>query len=135
MQHLYALLREVLSAKQFLYRRPDQAMIFGDQGTSERTTSNRIQAIRGTSRRYALIYTANGRNISAKMDTLTGPSVDAYWYNPRNGTWQTGNIQRATPSPFATAIPSGAAAPAYDFDPPGEMQDENDWVLLLKVVT
>ena len=137
MQYLLNLMTS-LSNDQFLDRIPDQSLIDGDEGGMEGTEgaiSNRLQATRGRKGDYAMIYSANGRNICLKMNRLAAPLMNAFWFNPRNGKWRMKDRDFTNWRPFMKNIPSGPAAPIREFDPPGNVGDGNDWVLVLKVVS
>lgn len=109
---------------------PDQALIEGDAGVTRRLTSHRVQALRSEQGEMAMVYVANGRTIDVRMDRLSGPSIDAYWFNPRSGRWHgaSSDERRA----FITGVRSGGAAPVQRFDPPGDAAAGNDWVLVLE---
>jgi hypothetical protein len=81
-----------------------------------------------------MIYSANGRNISLKMNRLAAPLMNAFWFNPRNGKWWIKDREFTTRRPFVQNIPSGPAAPIREFDPPGSVGTGNDWVLVLTAV-
>jgi hypothetical protein len=134
MQHLFNLMRS-LGNEQFLDRIPDQTLIDGDAGKmegNEGVISRCIQATRGARGDYAMVYTANGRNIRLKMDGLSAPQMNAFWFNPRNGKWRVEDGESAVQSAFMANIPSGPAAPIHEFDPPGSADVGNDWVLVLR---
>ena len=133
MQHLLDLMTS-LSREQYLDRIPDQSLIEGDQGEmhgAEGDRSKRIQATRGRMGDYALVYAASGRNIRVKMEHLVSPTMNAFWFNPRNGKWHIKGKETTSRTPFASNIPSGEHSPVREFDPPGKEEDENDWVLVL----
>lgn len=133
MQHLFRVITS-LSNEQFLDRIPDQSLIEGSTGGmegSEGIRSNRLQATRGSKGDYAMVYSANGRNFSVRMDRLSAPEMNAFWFNPRTGKWQVEDQEHTDRKPFKKSIPSGPAAPVQEFDPPGAEGDGNDWVLLL----
>jgi Protein of unknown function (DUF4038)/Putative collagen-binding domain of a collagenase len=134
MQHLINLMTS-MSNKQYLDRVPDQSLIVGDQGGmkgNEGIQSDRLQATRGKKGDYALVYSANGRNISLRMNQLSASRKNAFWFNPRNGKWHVQDREMIDKKPFMKNIPSGPDAPVQKFDPPGDASDGNDWVLLLK---
>lgn len=134
MQHLYALMTSVDNS-QFLQRIPDQSLIDGGAGrmdAGEGVRSSRLQATRGAAGDYAMVYSANGRNIRMKMDRLAPPRMDAFWFNPRNGTWHTEDGEHTEQTAFERNLPSGSSAPIREFAPPGGMGDGNDWVLVLR---
>ncbi|MBN2610005.1 MAG: glycoside hydrolase family 140 protein [Bacteroidales bacterium] len=69
---------------------------------------------------YAMIYTYNGRNIGVHMGKISGNQVRASWFNPREGsTTEIGNFENKG---------------TWEFIPPGEKADGNDWVLILKSI-
>ncbi|MDX9881768.1 MAG: glycoside hydrolase family 140 protein [Prolixibacteraceae bacterium] len=148
MKYLYEIAREVWTDKQFLQRTPDQALIIGDQGatvgdgittndgdgggkhrTSANGRSDRITAMRSSDGRWALVYTANGRDLHLDLSRLTG-KLNAYWFNPRNGMWWVGGNESAKMTPFKKSIKTGSGDMV--FDTPGSAADDNDWVLMLK---
>ena len=136
MQYLLKLMTS-LSNDQFLDRIPNQSLIDDDEGGmdgSEGVLSNRLQATCGRKGDYAMIYSANGRNICLKMNRLAVPLMNAFWFNPRNGKWRIKDRDFTNRRPFVKNIHSGPAAPIREFDPPGSVGDGNDWVLLLKAV-
>ena len=129
MQYVTDLMTSV-SNSQFLTRIPDQSLIDGDTGSIFGTgwyqsDSDIIQATRTENRNNAMIYTANGRNISVNMDQLAiaGALMTAEWYNPRTGDYT-----------FIDDVLSGPGAPIFEFDPPGDEAEGNDWVLVLNGV-
>ena len=133
MQYLLKLMTSV-SNDQFLDRIPDQSLIDGDEGgmrRSEGLISNRLQATRGRKGDYAMIYSANGRNIRLRMNRLAAPLMNAFWFDPHNGKWRIGDRDVTDRRPFAEKCPSGPGAPVREFDPPGSAGDGNDWVLVL----
>lgn len=120
-----------LGNDQFLDRIPDQSLIDGDEGGVDGAGSNRLQATRGRKGDYAMIYSANGRNICLKMNRLSAPLMNAFWFNPRNGKWRIKDRDIANRRPFVKKIPSGPGAPIREFDPPGSVGNGNDWVLVI----
>jgi Protein of unknown function (DUF4038)/Putative collagen-binding domain of a collagenase len=136
MRHLSALMTS-LSNDQFLDRIPDQSLIEGDQGSMDGPEGDRsslLQATRGGGGDYAMVYSANGRDISVRMNRLAAGRMNAFWFNPRNGKWRVKDSEVTDPRPFEEDIPSGPAAPTRKFDPTGPVGDGNDWVLVLKAV-
>ncbi|SMD03519.1 glycoside hydrolase family 140 protein [Pedobacter nyackensis] len=95
-------------------RVPDQSVIVGAAG-GDNEKYNRLLATRGKD--YLFVYTYNGRNIPLKMGVIEGDQVKASWFSPRDGkTTAIGNIDNKG---------------THDFDPPGEVKDGNDWVLII----
>lgn len=106
-------LKELMLSRPFLERVPDQSLI-ADNGEKY----NYQVGTRGKD--YAFIYTYNGRNIKVNMAKISGNKVKASWFNPRDGK--------------TTVIGEFNNKGTHDFDPPAEMKDGNDWVLILDKV-
>lgn len=103
-------LRDLIEARPMLERVPDQSLI-----TDNGERYERVLASRGGD--YALAYTYTGRPFTMRLGQIAGDRVIARWYSPRDGS--------------STAIGSFANAGERRFDPPGEQQPGNDWVLVL----
>ncbi|MET0393788.1 MAG: DUF4038 domain-containing protein, partial [Chitinophagaceae bacterium] len=106
-------LSKLLLSKPYWERMPDQSLVMnsGDR-------YDRLAATRG--KKYAFIYTYTGRTIQVQMGKIAGMQVKASWYDPR-----TGNLAR-----LGTFSNTGVKT----FDPPGEEQAGNDWVLVLESI-
>jgi len=77
---------------------------------------NHLVALRGKT--CLLVYTYNGRPINLKMDLLKGSEFNFYWYSPRNGQIvDTGSFSKNK---------------VAEFNPPGILENGNDWVLILE---
>ncbi len=72
-------LRNLIESRPMLERVPDQSLIAKGEGVF----SDHCIATRGNS--YALVYIPTGYPVTIQMGKLTGDSVAAWWYNPRNG--------------------------------------------------
>jgi hypothetical protein len=105
-------LRRLIESRPMLVRIPDQSMLIGDTGQ----TTQRIEATRASDGSYAFIYTAAGKPIHLKPDSLAGSELTTWWYNPRDGT--------------AQRIGEMAKYDAQVFTPPTNGVG-NDWVLTL----
>ncbi|HJX71279.1 MAG TPA: glycoside hydrolase family 140 protein, partial [Bacteroidales bacterium] len=103
-------LKDLMLSRPYFERIPDQSLI-ADQGTKY----DFLPATRGGD--YAFIYTYTGRVFRVNMGILSGKKVKASWYSPENGS-----ITKAGTFPNEGTM---------EFDPPGEQQDGNDWVLVL----
>ncbi len=90
---------------------PDQSIL-----TDSGERYNRLVALKGLN--YLLVYTYNGRSISLKTDQLVGNKFKFGWYSPRDGKFVVGGTMKK--GKFA------------EFDPPGNQQEGEDWVLILK---
>ncbi len=103
-------LKHLILARPFFERVSDQSIVIAN---GERY--DYIAATRGES--YALFYTYTGREFEVALGKITGDKVKATWYSPRDGQSQ-----------FLGIIDNqGSKA----FDPPGDQEDGNDWVLIL----
>ena len=105
-------LKQLMLSKPYFQGRSDSQLLNGKQGVRH----DYIAATRGPS--YAFLYTYNGRNFSVNMDRLGFENAKASWFNPRTGQRQ-----------FLQTFTSSSVT---KFDPPGEKQDGNDWVLILE---
>lgn len=105
-------LKNLILSKPFFDRIPDQSILASEMG--ERYDYQ--VATRGMD--YAFIYTYNGGDIQVKMGVIQGLEVAASWFNPRKGE--------------LTSIGAYENAGIWVFDPPGEIEDGNDWVLVLE---
>lgn len=103
-------LKNLVLSKPFFERVPDQSIIVNNG-----EKYNYLAATRG--KNYALIYAYNGRNMEINTGKIEGRKIAASWFNPRNGSY--------------TKIGTFRDSGILTFDPPGEMQDGNDWVLML----
>ena len=130
MRHLLTLM-DVLKPEEQAERVPDQRLIVGDVGATDRVHSDRIQAARGQRGTYALVYTANGRDVTLDLGRLADGGLSAYWFNPREGTWHAGGEAHEARTPFAEGVQAGPGTDVRTFDPPGEPGRGNDWVLVL----
>ncbi len=104
-------LKKLMLFQSFFDRVPDQSLIASGQG--ERYDYQ--IATRGKD--YAFIYTYNGREIQVNASQLEGDKIQASWFNPRTGE--------------TTLIREFEKKGMESFDPPGEMEDGNDWVLII----
>jgi hypothetical protein len=64
-----------------------------------------------------MVYDFTGRTFALSMAKISGDSVKASWFNPRNGEM--------------TIIGVMKNVGTVSFDPPGETNNGNDWVLVL----
>ena len=92
-------------------RIPDQGLIADGQGEKYEY----IAACRGKD--YAFIYTYSGRTMDIAMGKIDGEKVKASWFDPRTGEISAAGEYENTGT--------------MSFNPPGEHEDGNDWVLIL----
>ncbi|WP_426754677.1 DUF4038 domain-containing protein [Myxococcus sp. Y35] len=109
-------LRRLIESRPGLVRTPDQALLASSVGSG----TNRIQATRASDGGYAFIYSASGQPFTVNMSRLSGGTVRATWYNPRNGATQ--------------VVGTYANTGTRQFTPPGSGAG-NDWVLALDDTT
>ncbi len=106
-------LKKLILSRPFFERVYDSTQII-DQGTRY----DFIPVTHGNS--YLFAYTYTGRSFTLKLGTIDGDSLKTCWYDPRNGNELIiGKIQN-----------KGIML----FDPPGEKQNGNDWVLIMDAV-
>lgn len=104
-------LKELMLSRSYFDRVPDQSIIAEQPGEKY----DYLIATRGED--YALIYTYNGQNMKVNMGKIKGENVKVAWYNPRDGKMEAVGI-----------FPN---RDIHEFDPPGEVQNGSDWVLVL----
>jgi uncharacterized protein DUF4038/collagenase-like protein with putative collagen-binding domain len=102
--------RNLILSRPMLSRIPDQSIV-----QEALSGADHIQATRGEG--YAFIYAATGRSFTINLGKITGSTVVAWWFDPRLGT--------------AVRIGEFPNSGTRVFDPPGEPQRGNDWVLVL----
>lgn len=107
------LARKLFELRPWYLLTPDQSVIADGQGEGE----DHVQAAIAEDGSFLLAYLTLGHPISIHMDRLTGASVIARWYNPRDGHFidiaqypNTGIVQFTPPTNF----------------------DRTDWVLVLE---
>jgi acetyl esterase/lipase len=90
---------------------PDQTLL-PDQGEKY----NRLSVLKG--KNCLLVYTYNGKLIQLNADQLFANNFNYFWYSPRDGK-----------SIFGGMI---SKFEKFEFDPPGDIKEGNDWVLVLE---
>lgn len=104
-------LKDLMLSRSYFDRVPDQTLVAGTNGEKY----EHVLATRGEE--YALFYTYTGRNFSVQMGKIDGDEVKASWFDPRTGK--------------ITAVGNFENKGIKEFNPPGEAQNGNDWVLIL----
>jgi len=107
-------LKNLMLSNPFFERVPDQSLIAGNQGEKY----DYLIATRGKD--YAMVYTYKGSELEISMGKVTGEEVEASWFNPRSGEFNSIGIFENNG--------------IKKFDPPGEKEDGNDWVLVLESI-
>jgi hypothetical protein len=95
------LMRQLFELRPWYKLVPDQSVISSGQGDGE----DHIRAARADDGSFVLAYLPHGGKVGIHMDKLTGNTVKARWFDPRNGKWQdigeypnTGSREFAAPS-------------------------------------
>lgn len=104
-------IRNLMESRPFLTRIPDQSLIAAGPDSG----AGYIQATRG--KHYTLIYIPAGDRITVNLGKISGQKIKAWWFDPRSGK--------------AEAIGTFQNRGTRMFDPPGEQDRSNDWVLVL----
>jgi hypothetical protein len=114
MQHARAL----LESRPFLTRVPDPDIIVSSDVPTSVPGAGRYTFVstRDASGSYAMVYAAVGRTFRVRMNVISGPSVKAWWFNPRTGG--------------ATAIGTFPNSGERAFTPPAA-GEALDWILVL----
>ena len=102
-------LRKLIEARPYFERVPDQAVL-----ADAKSGTSHLQATRGQS--YLFVYAAGGTPFTVKMGAISGEKVNAFWYDPRQGTH----------FPIGVLPNEGT----HEFVPPTNGRDA-DWVLVL----
>src|SRR4030095_16346183 len=71
-------LRRLMESRPMADRIPDASLV-----TDPLHEHDRIQATKGKD--YAFIYSSQGKEMKVVLEKITGETVNASWYNPRNG--------------------------------------------------
>ena len=107
MQHL----KKLILSKSYYDRIPAQELVIENGERYER-----VIATRGKD--YALFYVYNGREFKVATGKLKFNTSKASWFNPRTGE--------------KTLITGHRNTTVNNYDPPGERENGNDWVLILE---
>lgn len=108
-------LRRLIEARPFLTQKPDLSLL----AFAQSLPWEMCLALRGDG--YALLYTPTGRTLEMNLGRTSGAKVKAAWFNPRTGE--------------TTALGEFENKGRRAFDPSGEKEPGNDWVLVLDSAT
>jgi hypothetical protein len=78
------LMRRLFELRPWYKLVPDQAVIAAGQGEGE----DHVRAARAEDGSFVIAYLPSGKPVSIKMDKVSGKTVKAQWYDPREGTWR-----------------------------------------------
>ncbi|MBB5394708.1 glycoside hydrolase family 140 protein [Mucilaginibacter sp. AK015] len=102
--------RRLMESHPLLDRVPDQSVVL----ENDKPAPGRIQAARGTD--YIFVYSASGEPFTVVANKISGNTLNAYWYNPRDGkTRDAGTVSNRQNNKFS---------------PPSNGYGQ-DWVLVL----
>jgi len=108
-------LLSLMLSRPYLSRVPDQSLI----AQANADDGAHLQATRDADGSYAMIYDPNGMTLQIDLRKLAGPTVKAWWFDPRSGSANPiGEFKNTTVQEF---VPPVAAKPT----------DPNDWVLVI----
>jgi hypothetical protein len=110
--------RALIESRPFLTRIPaDDVIVTGRVPTSVPGSGRyRFVATRDAEGSYAMVYAPVGRSFGVRLEVITGKSVKAWWFNPRDGS--------------AKDAGTFAASGEREFMPP-DPGEPIDWVLVL----
>ena len=104
-------LKNLILSRPYFNRVPDQSIIADNNGAKY----NHLAATRG--KNYLFVYSYNCRKYKINFGKISGDSLKAYWYNPRNGE--------------STFIGKFLNKGTAEFIAPCKSEKENDWVLIM----
>ncbi|MFO0889803.1 MAG: glycoside hydrolase family 140 protein [Isosphaeraceae bacterium] len=106
-------MRRLFEERPWYRLRPDQSVLASEPGDGP----FRTVAARSEDGSFAIVYLPEGRPVSIEMNKLSGSTVRAQWYDPRDGTW--------------TRIGEFPASGRREFAPESRGVDK-DWALVLE---
>jgi hypothetical protein len=127
-------LKNLITSKNIQDRYPDADLLSsGTIGRDAGMSPDLRIATRNKKGTWAMVYSTRGSLIRVNLNQLSSGNASAYWFNPRNGKWNTSSEDSENKKPFIEKIKTGNNSNAMYFDPPGTSKDGNDWVLLIEV--
>ena len=103
-------LRALMESRPYLTRIPDQSVLASEAGK----TGFHVRATRDAQGSYIMIYLPTPNPVTVRLDSLSGVSINAWWYDPCSGeAIFVGMYEKSSP---------------LTFTPPGHRPD---WVLVL----
>lgn len=99
--------RALMESRPYLSRVPDQSLV---------VSGERVRATRGDG--YAFVYVPTGKPVTVGLGKISGEKVDAWWFDPRDGSAHAGDVL--------------SNQGTRDFTPPSP---DLDWVLVLDDVS
>jgi len=120
MQHL----RYLMESRPIQSLSPDPSMLLSDAGELHKEPSY-CAVLRAKDGRCALVYSTMGRAFDIDVSKMSGDTINAWWYSPRDGLLYEERMEQVH-VPFATFEAKGPRT----FEPPSSGQHQ-DWVLVL----
>ena len=110
--------RKLMESRPYLTRIPDNSIIVTSNVPTSVPGAGAYQFVstRDQNGTYAMVYVPVGRKFSLRMDVIKGKDVNAWWYNPRNGS--------------SKLIGKFANTGTKEFISP-EPGESSDWILVL----
>jgi hypothetical protein len=80
--------RRLIESRPMLTRVPDDSVIVTDRVAASvpGAGTRRFCATRDADGAYAMVYAPVGRKFKVRLEKIRGPAVNAWWFNPRDGT-------------------------------------------------
>jgi hypothetical protein len=106
-------LKRLMLSRPYFARIPDQSVVIGDAGEGPA----HIAATRDRAGSYMMIYLPQGQSVTIDLRKLSGPTANAWWFDPRIGeaTRLGGSLRNDSPLTFM----------------PPTSGPTNDWVLVI----
>jgi hypothetical protein len=106
-------MRRLFEQRPWYQLMPDQSVLASDPGSGPL----RIVAARAQDGGFVIAYAPEGKPLSINMDKVSGKTVKAQWYDPREGTWtHVGEFPNTGRREFVAA----------------SQGEQSDWVLVLE---
>ena len=119
-----AFVRELIESRPMLspQRIPDQGLVI----SANDSVDAHVQCARAEDHSYVIVYSTNGSNFTLDLTRMGNKTLNAWWYNPRDGKLYS-RKNSVTTKPFETLKDKKSAS----FDPPGDSGPGRDWILVI----
>jgi hypothetical protein len=124
--------RHLIESRPFLTRIPDDSIIVPSKVPTAMpgAGTRRFVATRDEAGTYAMVYAPVSKPFTVRMDKITGPKVQAWWFDPRTGSAaKAGEFPNTGTQTFTPATPGEATDwvlvlddAAKGYPPPGQGQ-------------
>jgi hypothetical protein len=122
--------RHLIESRPFLTRIPDDSIIVPSNIPTAMpgAGTRRFVATRDQAGTYAMVYAPVSKPFTVRMDKITGPKVQAWWFDPRTGgVAKAGEFPNSGTQVFTPAVPGEATDwvlvlddAAKNYPPPGQ---------------